>query len=141
MIFYRKVKISTGGAACLEEALHFYRKLLVEAQNEPECVARADLMTTGWCGCMQASFGTMHDADILLHHPRHHATEIPAPANQINEFSWKNQLSEKNEHRELIPCPCRASEASGARLAGHLHCQVACTQGGETITRHPVGIL
>jgi hypothetical protein len=94
-------------------------------------------MTTGWCGRMQASFGPMHDADTLLHHPRHHATKIPAPANQINEFSWKNQLSEKNEHRELIPCPCRASEASGARLAGHLHYQVACTQGGETVTRPP----
>ena len=46
-------------------------------------------------------------------------------------------MSEKNEHRELIPCPCRASEASGARLAGHLHYQVACTQGGETVARLP----
>ena len=94
-------------------------------------------MTTGWCGRMQASFGPMHDVDTLLHHPHHHATKIPAPANQINEFSWKNQLSKKNEHRELIPCPCRASEALGVRLAGHLHYQVACTQGGETVARLP----
>ena len=95
-------------------------------------------MTTGWCGRMQASFGPMHDADTLLHHPHHHAIEIPAPANQINELSWKkNHLAEKNEHRELIPCPGRASEASGARLADHLHYQVACTQGGETVARPP----
>ena len=38
-IFYRKVKISTGRVVCLQEALYFYRKLPVEAQNGPECVS------------------------------------------------------------------------------------------------------
>ena len=38
-IFYRKVQISTGIAACLQEALYFYRKLPVEAQNGLECIS------------------------------------------------------------------------------------------------------
>jgi hypothetical protein len=93
-VFYRKVpvstgrcRLSTGRAACLQEALYFYRKLPVEVWDGPECISneRSDDYGLVW---MHASL-CWHPCTTLLPCSTILSTcnQVPAPAKKIDEFS------------------------------------------------------
>jgi len=75
-----KCKLSTGSSV-------FYRKLPVEVWDGPKSILKGDLAAKDRFGCMHATVGTLAHCYTLLHHPCRHATKIPAPAKQIDEFS------------------------------------------------------